>query len=371
MHYQLDPLSDRVARRFLAAQIHVLVDVPATLEARKHYSSFPNAVIAEFNASVSLYRVFDGEELTRILHSGKITGGTYAVKAERAHGASWGENITQVIEWGNEKRNKRYGGDIFLAKLDAVGKKFFHLDPGIAINPDGLRTQPAVMERSKISMGLGASIMDVSLHDVDLYVVHPNHQIEAMTIAEAKAYVEARPKKDIDLREINPHFFQGSILGVDVRVVLTDGKWSVFLNNDKQITFGAKTKEDAIELARMSIHMRPSNPLPIPAEALDQKRRYEKHFEQDDDPEKLRGTFALKAKDRVVVTKGSNGLGIKSHSTAVVADVYQRKGQREIMVKLLFGDKPMTLYATHPNRLGDPEVALMNSRGDKILVRRR
>jgi hypothetical protein len=371
VHYQLDPLSDRVARQFLAAQVHVLVDVPATLEARARYASFPNSVIAEFDGSISLYRVFDGEELSRIVHSGKITGGTYAVKAERAHGASWGEHITQVIEWGNEKRDKRYGGDIFLAKLDALGKKFFHIDPGITFNPDGPRVQPAVMDRSKISTGLGASIMDVSVHDVDFYVVHPNHQIDPLSLTEAKAYVEARPKKDIDLREVNPHFYQGSIFGVDVRIVLTDGKWAVFLNNDKQITFGAKTKDDAIELARMSIHMRPSNPLPIPAEILDQKRRYEKHFEPDDDPEKLRGTFALKAKDRIMVTKGSNGLGIKAHSTAVVADVYQRKGQREIMVKLLFGDKPIVLYATHPNRLGDPEVALMNSRGDKILVRRR
>lgn len=371
MYKNLDPLSVRVARRFLAGQIPILVDVPATLDVRKRFASHPAAILAEFAGSISLYRAFDGEELTRILRTGKITGGTYSAKAERAHGASWGENITAVIEFGNRLRDKRYGSDIFLAKLEAHGKRFYHLDPGnVSFDPEGPPMQATTMDRSTISVGLGASILDVWLHDVDLFVVHANHQIESLSLEAAKAYGDARPKKDVDLREVHPHLLQGSILGVDVRVLLDKGQWIVVLNNDKAIVAGAKSKEDAIELATMSIKINPANPFQIPPEVLERKRRYEKHFVPDDDPEKVRGSFALKPKDKVVVTKGSRALGIPSHSKATVADVYGRAGQREVMVKLLVQDKPVVLYATHANRLGDADISLMNSRGDRILVRR-
>lgn len=361
---------ERIVRRFLASQVKILVDVLGTLEARKRFPSYDQGVIATFESGLHLYRIFDGAELARILKTGKITGGTYSVKAERAHGASWGENITAVIEWGNTIRDKRLGGDLFLAKLDATGKKFYHLDPGIGPIDPSVRTQDAMMDRAKISTGLGASIMDVDLHDVDLFVVHPNHRIEPLSIDEAKAYVEKRPKKDVDLQQVHGQLFQGTIFGVDVRVLQDKGTWKVVTNDDRIIASGSPSKEDAIELAQMAIHMRPERPIPMTHDILEQKRRYQKHFEPDEDPEKVRGNYALKPKDRVKVTKGSNALGIKSGIQAVVADVYQRKGERTVLVKLMIGSHPVTLYATHPNRLGDEEVALMNSKGDRILIRR-
>lgn len=365
-------IAERVARRFFASTIKILVDVPATVAVRERFSAHPEAVIATFATSITLYRIFDDAELIRILSSGKITGGTYSVKAERAHGASWGENITAVIEWGNALRNKRLGGDLFLAKLGAGGFRFFHLDPEIGpIDPNGPNEQPAAMDRARISTALGASVMDVGLHDVGLFVVHPNHQLTAISVEEAKEYVAQRPKKDVDLREIHHQLLQGTILGVDVRVWFDKGKWGVYTNEDRQFVFGANTKEDAIELAKMGIHMRPANPMRMDAVLLEHKRRYEKHFEQDEDPDKIRGAHALKPRDKVRVTKGSNNLGIKSHSQGIVADVFQLKGESRVMVKILFDDRPVTLYAIHSNRLADPEIPLMNSRGDRILIQRR
>jgi hypothetical protein len=187
----VDRLAKRVAARHLqASQVRILVDVPATLAAREKFKAHPEAVIATFDSSLTLYRIFDGEELARILSSGKITGGNYAVKAERAHGASWGEDISAVIRWGNQIRGARLGKKLYLARLDATGFRFFHLDPEIPdIDPNGPSEQPATMNRARINVGLGASIIDVGLDDVDLYTVREDGQISKLTTAEAKAQV--------------------------------------------------------------------------------------------------------------------------------------------------------------------------------------
>lgn len=330
----------------------------------------PEQVVGTFDSSVSMYRVFDGEELSRILRSGKITGGTYSAKAERSNGASWGHNVTDVIQWGNRLRGKRYGDDLFLAKLDALGVRFHHLSPKVDFDPNGPPEQPANMDSSVCNVSLGCS-MTVDLNDVDLFVVHPDHQIRPLSKEEAKSYVEARPKKDVELREVHPQLLQGSILGVDVRVWQDGGKWKVVLNDDRFIVSDAPTKEDAIELARMAIRLRPARPVAIPYEVLLKKRKYDKHFQPDDDPNKTRGDFALKPRDRVTVEKGSRGLNIAPHAQATVADVYQRPGERFVNVKLMIGDRPVTLYAQHPNRLGDTEIALMTSGGDRILIRKK
>lgn len=323
--------------------------------------------MATFDSSASMYRIFDGEELARTLQTGKITGGTYSIKAERAHGASWGENLSAILSWGNSQRGGRLGDDLFLAKLDVLDKRFYHLNPEVNFDPSGPERQEVLWDASKCSLGLGCSIMDVSLGDVDLFRVEPNDQMTRISPAEAKALL--KPSKPVDLRQVNSQLLQGSILGVDVRVVQKGAFWTVVLNDDRAIVTGAKTKDDAIELAQMSIRMRPERPVQLTGQILEQKRKHEKHFEVDEDPQKTRGQFDLKPRDKVVVTKGSRGLSINSRETGIVADVYQRAGEREIMVKILFGGKPVVLYAQHPNRLKDEEISLMNSKGDKILVR--
>ena len=370
----MDPLVLRTARRFLASQVRILVDVPATLEARAKYSS-PEAIIATFDQSISLYRLFDEGEMARILTTGRITGGQYSARMEREHGASWGANITDVIEWGNKLRGKRLGHDLFLAKLDATGMRFFHGLPEIPeIDPNGPSEQPAMMNRARIYTGMGASVMGVGLGDVDLYAVHENDQIEKISVAEARERLARRPKKDVDLREVHEQLYLGTILGVEVMVHLEKGHWNVYAIRDQdrtQFVSGVSSKDDAIELAKMGIHMRPGNPVHMDAGVLEVKRRHEKHFEQDDDPAKIRGAFALKPKDRLTVLKGSSALGIRAYTTLTVADVWQTKGERSVNVKLLVGDKPVRLYASHPNRLADEEIALLDARGSRVIVERK
>jgi len=420
----------RVLRRYLrASSARILIDRDATNKARQ--SAFKECIVAEFDSSFPLYRIFDGEELSRVLRSGKFTGGTYAVKAERAHGASWGASITEVISVGNNQlRGKRYGDDLFLAKLDPIGMTFFHLDPNVPFDPDGPPIQEASMQTSVCNFQLGASVL-ASLHDVDLFVVHSNHQMEPLSLDEAKAYAAKRPAKDVDLRPVHGGLLQGSILGVDVRVIQDHGQWSVVLNDDRILVSGAQTKdeaiqlaeqsiranpqnpktvdptavtvlgvdlsvskngtrwivvtqdnrtivsdaptkEDAIELAKLSILTSPSRPIPMPFAVLQDKRKYDKHFEPDADPKKVRGQFGLKPRDHVEVTKGAPALKINARERGVVADVWQEQGDRAVHVKLLFGKRPFTFYATHPNRLQDDEIALLHSMaGRRILVRKR
>lgn len=80
------------------------------------------------------------------------------------------------------------------------------------------------------------------------------------------------------------------------------------------------------------------------------------------------------------VTKGSRDLGIAAHATGQVKDVKQAPGEREVRVTLWFPyprktphtwtRDPITLYATHANRLNDAEVALLDARGRRVLLRK-
>lgn len=367
----MNRIADRVIAGFLhkARSVRVLIDRDATIKARSQFPAHPEGVVASFDTSLTLYRIFDGEELSRILRSGKITGGTYAVRAERAYGASWGENLSAIIQWGNGHRGGRLGAELFVAKLDAFDKSFYHLGPNLPFDPDGPPKQEAVMDASVCNLGLGCSVIDVDISDVDLFTVAPDGQMTRLSVSEAKDLVGSRPQKDVDLRQVNSQLLQGSILGVDVRVLQKGAAWQVVLNDDRVIATGAPSKEDAIELAQMSIRLRPARPVPVDMAILQQRRNHDKHFEQDEDESKVRGSFGLKPKDRLVVEKGSRELGVQSRDVLTVADVYQRKGGREVFVKLLNGSKVLTLYATHANRLKDSEIALMNSKGNKVVTR--
>lgn len=294
----------RVAARFQKLATTVVVDVPVTMKARARYPLFTDMIVGRFDSAVSMYRIFDENELGHILSTGRITGGQFAVKAEREHGASWGSNITEVITWGNGQRGKRLGNLLYLAKLDAFDMSFAHLDPGVTIDPTGPEEQKVSFDPKRCNTGVGCSFINISANDVDFFKVSETGQLDKMSLAELKA----------DLKE------------------------------------APKTEEPPV---------------------------VEKKPEVIRDP-----SWGLKPKDKVIVTKGSRGLGVGTRASARVLDVWQRKGEREVMVKLFFpfprkfsdgrwSRDDLTLYATHPNRLGDAEVALMNSRGDRILIRKR
>ncbi|MFA5053097.1 MAG: hypothetical protein WC565_03500 [Parcubacteria group bacterium] len=92
--------------------------------------------------------------------------------------------------------------------------------------------------------------------------------------------------------------------------------------------------------------------------------------------------WGLKPGDKFIVTKGSTKLGVGIRNYGTVKDVWQSKRDLDdkyyrVMVRLSFvwpvksaKSGELVLYATHPNRLSDSEPSLMNSRGDKIHIRK-
>lgn len=368
-------LANRVVARYkLARQVKVLVDVPATLEARRKWPAFNTSIVGVFDESVALYRAFDETELKHILSSGRITGGSYSVAPERSHGASWGHNISQIVNMGNQLRGNRLGDRIYLAKIDGFDQKFLHLDPKIDIDPDGPPEQPARMNPDQCNPGLGCSIFVDAADVEDFYKVHPNGQITRMSAAEMREEdkLPVSPPKQPEPIVLFSDPVR-TIEGQKVVVKNNRNRFNAYLVEDTSRAIGtnAPTEEDAFELATMAIRMRPSRPIPMDYQLLEQRRRHEKQFESDEDPEKVRGGFGLKPRDKLIVTKGSRKLGILTRQMLIVADVYQRKGERPVMVKLLIRGRPKTLYATNPNRLKDPEIALLDGSGGKILVQRK
>jgi hypothetical protein len=294
-------IASRVAQRYLAATgaVRIVVDVPATLNARRKYLNFEAIVIARFDQSVSLYRIFDEQEMQHIVRSGRITGGTYAAKPERDHGASWATNVSAVIEWGNRVRGKRLGEKLYLAKIDALDKRFAHLDPEVSFDPFGPDEQIAMMRADRCNLGLGCSVIDVVAADADFFEVDVHGQMHRLKLSEVSIVPEA-----------------------------TGGKVTSPLN---------KTPRDDL---------------------------------------------GLRPGDMLKITKGSVGLGVAIRSTTKVMAVWQVQGENVVFVKLHFYyprkfrdgtwvRDPLVLYATHPNRLGDLEVALLSSKGDRILARKK
>jgi|SRR5688572_19433191 len=300
----MNSLASRVARRFLAATVSVTIDVDETLAARKRFPLFDSMVVGTFDSSFSLYRAFDGPELKRILQTGKITGGKHSVPAERAYGASWGHDITEVIQGLNRERGGRLGADLYLAKIDALDRRFAHLGPNLEIDPNGPKLQKATMQAERCNVGLGCSVL-VDASDVDdFFIVHPNHQM---------------------------------------------------------------TKLDRSKLRELVDHIEVDEP------------------ETKKEPQKVRGEFAIKQRDKFTVAKGSTTLGIGIRNYGTVLDVYQldwgdgRKDPRT-WVQLAFtfplqnGDSARrTMYAIHANALKDfgSEGVKLHARSSHIVVRRR
>jgi hypothetical protein len=185
----------------------------------------------------------------------------YAVPAERAHGASWGENINEIIGWGNRQRGRRLGDDLFLAKLDAYDRKFFHLEvKGTEFDPAGPETQVITFPAERCDVGLGCSVLDADLSDVELFKVDPDGQIHGMTMQEARDYSAKRPGKIVDLRTVSQTASHGSIYGMDVRVRMNQdqgpyrGRWEVVLRDDTMIVQGAKSMNAAVKAVTDEIH---------------------------------------------------------------------------------------------------------------------
>ena len=141
-------------------------DLERTRELRARWPDLPGIVVARFDGPVGLYRVVDDQEWAEITRTGRIVGGRFAVKAERAVGASWGTNLDQVIAFGLQwKRAGRLRGQLRVLRIDGYDRQFGHLEPGVS--DEELSTQGARMAVKACSTGLGCSVADVTLADVD------------------------------------------------------------------------------------------------------------------------------------------------------------------------------------------------------------
>lgn len=140
-------------------------DLKRNIALRARYGGLEGLVVARFDGPIGLYRVIDEKEHEDIMRTGMITGGKFAVGAEREVGASWGSNLDQVIAFGLQwKRNGRLKGQLRVLKINGYDRQFAHIAPGL----DGEHELPsdARMAISACSTGLGCSVADVSVDDV-------------------------------------------------------------------------------------------------------------------------------------------------------------------------------------------------------------
>jgi hypothetical protein len=81
--------------------------------------------VGKFLDHIKLYRIVDQNEYDIINQTGEITGGDFSDDAELEYGASWGEDLDEVIKFGKGwKERNRLKGDLYVLEIDGKGKKF-------------------------------------------------------------------------------------------------------------------------------------------------------------------------------------------------------------------------------------------------------
>jgi len=134
--------------------VKVQVSPRGTNKARKQFGGA--IAIGKFLSPIQLFRVFDGEELRRILSTGKIEGGSYSIAGERAYGSQWGSNRTEIAQWGEAQRGKRLGHELFMAEIQGKGRSFAHLEgAGGKMDP---KAGTIDLDPAFCSSGLGCSL---------------------------------------------------------------------------------------------------------------------------------------------------------------------------------------------------------------------
>lgn len=214
----MKPSAIRVARRFLARSVQVEVNEKATERARARYKG--DIAIGRFLSPIKLYRVFDGEELRRIIDTGEIKGGDYSVAGERAFGSQWGSDRQDVAKWGEMQRSKRLGHELFMAEINGQGRVFSHLSGA------GGKMQPGetiTLDAEFCATSLGCSL-HVGMYDVDnWYVVEPGGKPRKISFGEMEEMVSTvglKPR-DVDL-------YKGALLDSLPERVRRGLAWKVF-----------------------------------------------------------------------------------------------------------------------------------------------
>jgi len=235
----------------------VAIDRNETNRVRARYED-DQAVVARFLEPTILYRIFDGEELVRIAHTGEIAGGMFAMTQERGYGASWTSNIDGLVSWARSwQKPKRIGKDLFIARIDAHGMLFYHDGPELPFYPDGPEEQIVDMDPSVCSTGLGCSVR-APIQMATLFRVTRDDRVGEITWGYVEQYVHRRPLKPVMLRPFHSTSFSGTILGYGVFVSLdrTDNYWEVRAaidigadHREVPVIMGARSKKRAIEAA--------------------------------------------------------------------------------------------------------------------------
>ncbi len=244
-----DYLRSNPVRRRQNPLLRVTVDRDATLDARAKYDK--KSIVATFDDPVYLYRVMDGEELSlAVTQTGEIAGGMFAIPGERAHGASWATTPYDLVRWA--RTWERFGKDLFLARFDAQGYRFYHVQPkSLALDPSGAPQQDALLDSEECEIGLGCSVR-VPIGSVEIAKVLPDGSLQPMTWAQVEAYAKKKPVRDINLRSLGgSHVLGGTIHGTTVMVIQDqeDKLWGVKDRSGYLFVGGAKTQKRAVQEA--------------------------------------------------------------------------------------------------------------------------
>jgi hypothetical protein len=139
------------------------------LALRERYKLFKNIGVATFLSTTFLWRVVDENEFQIILKTGKITGGDYAVPAEKLFGASYGGSREEVLNWGLKVKSRgRYSGQLYIFGINAEDKEFLNLNMVERLAEQGIEYQVGdfTIDSKLGDVGLGFSVRDVDLNDV-------------------------------------------------------------------------------------------------------------------------------------------------------------------------------------------------------------
>lgn len=145
------------------------------LELREKYPSFKGIGVGTFLTNVILWRCIDENEFNIIRKTGKITGGTYALPAERAFGPSFSGSRPNVIKWGLRiKENGRFKGQLYVIGVNGEEKEFLNLNMEGRFKEQGLEYKPGVFDvNTKLGdVGLGYSIRNVNFKMGDVISVY-------------------------------------------------------------------------------------------------------------------------------------------------------------------------------------------------------
>ncbi len=229
--------------------LRITINRDATLQARQKYDG--RAIVATFDDPTTLYRVMDGEELVLAATlTGEIAGGMFAIPGERMHGASWASTPYDLVQWA--RGWDRFGKDLFLARFDAQGYTFYHVQPkSVSVDPNGPPEQDALFDSEECSTGLGCSVR-VPVGSVSFAKVLPDGSLQPMSWPQVEAYAKKKPTKDVNLRPLGgDHVWGGTIFGTTVLVIQDqeDKLWGVKTRDGKFFIMGAKTRAKAVKEA--------------------------------------------------------------------------------------------------------------------------